>query len=119
MSTDDRTPENDRTPDKTPQVEPDVALDLDSMERENPKAPFTFRHGGKRFMMSDPQEIDWQKLLVALRDPVYFMSLALPADDRDDFFSMDMPGWKMNRLVEEYSKHYGLPSPGEAAGSPS
>ncbi|MFG3710883.1 hypothetical protein [Micromonospora sp. NPDC047730] len=118
MTTDDRSP--DRLPEERPDgPRTDVALDLDTLEREGAKDPFTFRHGGKRFMMSDPQEIDWQKLLVALRDPVFFMTLALPADDREEFFSLDMPSWKMNRLVKAYSEHYGLPSPGEAAGSPS
>ncbi|MFI7608782.1 hypothetical protein ACIBTV_27230 [Micromonospora sp. NPDC049366] len=110
----------DETPNSPDAVtdEPNVALDLDSLEREDSKGPFPFRHKGRRYLLSDPQEIDWQRLLIAQRDPVYFITLALPADDREAFFASEMPGWKMNKLMERYVKHYGLTSPGEAAGSP-
>lgn len=95
-----------------------VALDLDAVEREDAKGPFGFRHLGRRYTLTDPQEIDWQQLLVAQRDPLYFITIALPKDDREEFFNTKMPSWKMNRLVEDYMKHYGLTSPGEAGGSP-
>lgn len=110
MTTDDTTKPNP--------AGPEVSLDLDSLEREGTKEPFTFQHLGKRYMMSDPQEVDWQRLMIAMKDPVYFMSLVLPADDREQFFDADLPTWKLNKLMAAYTKHYGLPTPGEAAGSP-
>lgn len=95
-----------------------IALNLDTLEREGGAPdPFVFVHGGERILLSDPQEIDWQKLLAALRDPMVFFRLVVPPDDHKVFFGTDMPGWKMNRLMQEYMTHYGLPSPGEATAS--
>lgn len=103
---------------KQPEPASDVALNLDTLEREGAKGPFIFTHAGRRWMMSDPQAVDWQKLLRALRDPVFFLHQVLPADDRDSFFDTEMPIWKLNALMSAYQQHYGLPEPGNASGSP-
>jgi hypothetical protein len=97
---------------------PKAALNLDILERENPKAPFDFVHHGRRYLLSDPQEIDWQRLLVAMRNPVLFVRLVLPPDDHREFFGTDLPAWKMNALMKAYQEHYGLPAAGEADGLP-
>jgi hypothetical protein len=97
----------------------DVALDLDALERDGgTPVPFAFLHNGKRYLLSDPQEVDWQKLLVIMTNPVRFLQLVLPAEDHTEFFGTSMPAWKLNALMDAYIKHYGLPSPGEATGSP-
>lgn len=89
-------------------------MDLDTLEREGGHpAPFRFVLGGHQYMMSDPQEIDWQKLVAAMTNPYLFFKLTLPPDDHDAFFAATLPSWKMNALMTGYQKHYGIPSPGE------
>jgi hypothetical protein len=102
------------------QPEPDrVAFDLDALEREGGSPmPFDIRLDGKRFMLSDPKEIDWQDLLYCMRDPVLFFRRVVPAEDHSAFFSAKLPSWKMNALMEAYQKHYGLGSPGEMGALP-
>jgi hypothetical protein len=90
-----------------------AALDLDKLEREggSPK-PFDFVLEGKRYIMADPQEIDWQDLLSAMSNPVMFFRMVLPADDQRTFFRTRLPAWRMNKLMSAYQDHYGLPSQG-------
>jgi hypothetical protein len=96
-----------------------VSLNLDTLEREGgTRPPFVVVLGGRRLLLSDPAEVDWQKLLVAMRDPHVFFRLIIPPDDHDAFFGAALPGWKMNQLMTTYMAHYGLPSPGEAIASP-
>lgn len=96
-----------------------IALNLDTLEREGGATePFAVVLGGERLLLSDPAEVDWQKLLAALRDPYVFFRLVIPPDDHEVFFGTAMPGWKMNKLMESYMAHYGLQSPGEANASP-
>lgn len=90
---------------------PDVVLDLDTLERENAPAAFTFRHNGRRYMLRDPQDIDWQELMLAIDNSYQFFRSVLPADDQKDFFAAPMPSWKMKALMERYQLHYGLPDP--------
>lgn len=95
------------------------ALDLDALEREGgtPK-PFDFVHEGKRYMLSDPQSIDWQDLIAAMRSPVLFLRMVMPPEDHVDFFRSKMPSWKMNALMKSYQDHYGLAGLGEATALP-
>lgn len=116
MTTENNAPTEAQTP--NPDKTPDVSLDLDGLEREGAKPPFTFTHNGRRWLMSDPQEVDWQKLLVAMRNPVFFLQQVLPADDRDEFFDTELPSWKLEALMKAYQTHYALPDPGNADGSP-
>lgn len=95
-----------------------AALDLDALEREGAPEPFDFVLGGKRYMMSDPKEVDWQDLLAAMSNPVMFFRLVLPAEDQRVFFETRLPSWKMNKLMQRYQDHYGLPSLPNAAGLP-
>ncbi len=92
------------------------ALDLDKLEREGAVGPFDFVLDGKRFMMSDPQEVDWQDLLSAMQNPTMFFRLVLPAEDQPEFFRTRLPSWKMNKLMAAYQDHYGLPNAGNAGG---
>jgi hypothetical protein len=96
-----------------------AALDLDKLEREgHAAAPFDFVLSGKRYMMSDPQEVDWQDLMAGMNNPVMFFRLVLPREDQAQFFAERIPGWKMNTLMKRYQDHYGLPSGPNAAGLP-
>lgn len=91
--------------------ESDVVLDLDTLERENAPLPFTFRHGGRRYMLRDPQDVDWQELLLAIDNSYQFFHSVLPADDQKEFFKSPMASWKMKALMERYQVHYGLSDP--------
>lgn len=95
-----------------------VALDLDALEREGAPAPFDFMLGGKRYLLSDPQEVDWQDLIAAMSHPHMFFRLVLPAEDHNQFFETRLPSWKMRKLMERYQNHYGIPDVPNAAGLP-
>lgn len=94
------------------------ALDLDALEREGAPGLFDFTLDGRRYIMSDPQEVDWQDLMAAMSSPTMFFRLVLPADDQTTFFTTRLPAWKMRKLMESYQNHYGLPNLGNPAGSP-
>lgn len=94
------------------------ALDLDKLEREGAPGTFDFTLEGRRYIMSDPKEVDWQDLLAAMSNPVMFFRLVLPADDQREFFQTRLPAWKMNKLMQSYQDHYGLPTVGNAGGLP-
>lgn len=90
------------------------ALNLDTLVREGGQPTvFDFMHHGKRYLLSDPQEVDWQKLILAMSNPVRFIQMVLPPEDHQEFFSQPLSGWKMNALMDSYMKHYGLPSVGD------
>ena len=96
-----------------PTATPDVTINLDTLERETgPRPPFTFLHQGKVYGLVDPDEMDWQDLLIASRNPTYMFAKGLTADS-DGFFATQMPTWKMNALQAKYLEHFGLPTPGE------
>ncbi len=95
-----------------------VALDLDALERESAPGPFDILLGGKRYMLSDPQEVDWQDLQSAMSNPHMFFRLVLPAEDQIQFFETRLPAWKMRKLMQRYQDHYGIPDYPNAAGLP-
>jgi hypothetical protein len=97
---------------------PPAALDLDALEREGAPTPFDFILEGKRYMLSDPQEVDWQDLLAALSNPHMFFRLVLPAEDHREFFETRLPSWKMRKLMARYQDHYGIPDVPNAGGLP-
>lgn len=100
---------------ETEPVAPD-GFDLDALERQGAAAaPFKFIHKGRQYTMLDPQEIDWQDLIQGLRNPALFVRFAMPIDQQRDFFTSRIEAWKMNALMEQYQKHYGLPDLGNAS----
>lgn len=95
-----------------------VAINLDGLEREGSPLPFDFMLGGRRYLMSDPKEVDWQDLLAAMSNPIVFFRLVLPPEDRTAFFDTHLASWKMEKLINAYLEHYGLPTGPNAAGLP-
>lgn len=93
-----------------------VALDLDALEREGAPGPFDIMLGGKRYLLSDPQEVDWQDLIAAMSNPHMFFRLVLPPEDHHQFFETRLPSWKMRKLMARYQDHYGIPDVPNAAG---
>ncbi len=109
---------NDSTSNEMPEPRP-AALDLDSLEREGgTRLPFDFTLGTKRFLMADPEELDWQDLVAGMQNPVVFFRRVLPPEDRDEFFRQHLPSWKLKVLMKKYQDHYGLPDAPNAAGLP-
>lgn len=97
---------------------PRKVFDLDALEREGEvPEPFQLKHGGDVWELLDPHELDWQELYVALGNPLQLLQLVVPPDDRVAFFAKPMAAWKLNRFLEAYMRHYGLPGTGESAGS--
>ena len=92
-----------------------VAFDLDALERESTTTPFVAKVNGDVVNFADPQELDWQVLTnMDPRNPRSFLRSVIAPDDQDAFFAAKIPGWKMNKLMESYLEHYGLPTtPGE------
>lgn len=114
MTTTEAKPDKDDA--KPPAKTAVVSLDLDALEREGEIAgPFTFQNEGHTFTMIDPQEIDWQDLVSAMRNPALFVRYALSLADQKVFFAQRVPGWKMNKLMEAYVAHFGLPDLGNAS----
>lgn len=98
---------------ETAETKSAVSLDLDVLEREGsiPTA-FTFAFDGETYSMVDPQEVDWQDLLTGLRNPALFVRFAMSIEDQKRFFGKRVPAWKMNKLMEAYTTHFGLPDLG-------
>lgn len=102
-----------------PTIKPSSALNLDTLEREGgTKPPFEFTLRGQDYVLSDPQDVDWQDLLVAMNNPIAFFRYVLPEVDQTSFFAGKLETWKLNVLMSKYQEHFGLPSPGEAGGLP-
>lgn len=93
----------------TANVPEEIVLDLDVLERkpEDVVKPFKVNLAGRVLTMTDPAEIDWQDLLL-LDDPVELIRYVLSDEDRDFLRDQKMPGWKLEILMEAYSKHYRL-----------
>lgn len=93
-----------------------VSLDLDTLERDGGRpGPFVFKHEGDIFQMMDPEETDWQDLLSGLRNPALFIRFTMSIEDQKRFFNLRVPAWKMNRVMQAYQKHYGIPDLGNAS----
>jgi hypothetical protein len=83
-----------------------VHSNLDEMERDS-KAPFAAVLAGKRFTMKDPAEIDFKDLL-QIEHPANFLKYALDEDAKKIMAEEHVPGWKFNKLIEDYMKYYDL-----------
>lgn len=105
-------------------TEPDV-FDLDALEREGDaagKPPFRFSLDGTQYVLVDATDIDYRDLLTAFNaansaDFETALSLLMPASQREDFFEHEIPLWKMEKLFDRYTKHFGL-APGKSKRSP-
>ena len=94
-----------------------VDLNLDDIEREDhEKRPFAFVVAGHRFTLIDPAELDWKQLL-EIDDPIAFFRFCMPQDQKDAFKELDIPGWKLGKIIEAFQKHYGLGAKGNGVAS--
>ena len=92
-----------------PMPDPSVILDLDAAERpeEEVKPPYVVKVGGKSITFTDPAEIEW-RLLASVELPGDMLRISLSEEDRAHIRSVQLPGWKFNKLMKGYYDHYGL-----------
>lgn len=95
-----------------------IDLNLDTIEREQSQVrePFAFVLEGDRYILTDPADLDW-KALLEIDDPIGFFKHCMPAEQKDRFKELDVPGWKLGKIIEAFQKHYGLGDKGNAAAS--
>jgi hypothetical protein len=94
-----------------------LASNLDTYERERPAEPFWFQHENQYFRMIDPEEVDFQDIIIGQENPRLMLHVLMDPDQRDTFFSLRMPMGKMKKLITDYTRHFGLTDLGELAGS--
>jgi hypothetical protein len=98
-----------------------VGIDLDKLENEGNSTPFTFRHGGKEFTLGDPDDVDFFDIVEYGSTPAgNAMLICKLLDDQLDAFRAagPIPKRKIDALMEAYSNHYGMATPGEASALP-
>lgn len=95
-----------------------IDLNLDTVEREQAdrKPVFRFAAGGQSFTLTQPDELDWKELL-EIDDPIAFFRYCMPEDQKDAFKALDIPGWKLGKLIDAFQKHYGIGDKGNGAAS--
>jgi hypothetical protein len=91
-------------------------FDIDALEREGGPDPFVFAMGGRTYTMRPRDEIPWQDLLLAMRNPVLFIRFTMSPEDHEAFLDTSIPMWKMDKLMEAYLEHFGIDA-GEFSGS--
>ncbi len=87
-----------------------IHLDLNAVTRDDgAKEPFVFDWKGRTISLSDPAELEWGDLL-EVETPIGFLKYTASQDDRDFLASREgqMEGWRINKLIEAYYRHYGL-----------
>jgi hypothetical protein len=94
-----------------------LASNLDTWEKEKPEEPFWFQHEGEYFRMLDPEDVDFQDIVVGQENPRLMMHVLLDEGHRDRFFSKRLPIGRMKKLIRDYTTHFGLTDLGELAGS--
>jgi hypothetical protein len=95
----------------------DVDLDLDALEADATHRPFTFRLAGQRFEIPHPNDFDWHVQEDIASGDLARMFKALLGDQFEAFDAVAVPTAKMARLMEDYSKHFGV-DVGESPASP-
>jgi hypothetical protein len=95
-----------------------VDFNLDDLDRESAEVrqPFAFTVGGQRFTLTDPADLDWKDRL-EIDDPVAFFRYCMPEDQKPAFKALDLPGWKLGKLIEQFQRHYGIGKRGNARAS--
>lgn len=106
-----------------PQDKPKIHLNLDKLDGEGDVEPFAVIFGAKRYVLPNPQDMDWNVILEAQQlygngDAKKAIGMILDEKDRDSFFDPKnrMTPRKLTAFFTAYNAHYGL-DPGEARAS--
>lgn len=94
-----------------------VSLNLDEIEKENPTQPFVITVNGKEITFNDARDLPWDDLAQLGDDPDEFMWQTLSEVDYDHFKKAKVPGWKVDVLVRDYQRHFGIGTRGNGRGS--
>lgn len=98
-----------------------LASNLDTYEKENPGAPFWFQHNSSFFRLLDPDDVDFEDIVVVQEHPRLMMHILLDPAQRGAWSAATkektLTVGKMKQLVKDYTQHHGLTDLGELAGS--
>lgn len=90
-----------------------IQVNLDTLEREVKREPFSFVLNGRQIVLSDPADLDWQ-IVESFTSEREFLRHAMSEADLEHFLTNPMPIWKMEHLGKQYQAHYGIEEPGKA-----
>lgn len=85
----------------------DVDFDLDALEKDPKQAVDTFAAniGDKRIEFANPEDVDWQDL-VLVETPVDMVQFLVTEDDLKHIRAQRIPSWKVGELVNRILSHY-------------
>lgn len=89
------------------QLPTNITFNLDEQERETKVEPFVALVGGRSITMTDPEELDWEDLLM-IEGPYDFLTYSCSPEDKRYILAQKMPGWKFGKLIAAYQQHYGF-----------
>ncbi|NAE18054.1 hypothetical protein [Enterococcus hirae] len=103
-----------------------VAFNIDEWESENPSEPFPVVVGGRRYILEDPNYIDFRDLLVIqgmtaniTRDEMErVMRLLVSEDEQEAFLKNRFPSKAFYELIRRWVAHFGVGDAGEADALP-
>lgn len=84
-------------------------LDLDALEKgaDVPK-PLPVRLGGKEFIFTDYDELDWRELQrIRSEEDIDEQLRAMLGDQYETFAENTVPMWKITELLEQLDEHFG------------
>lgn len=84
-----------------------IALDLDSVTRNDRPEDYYVMIGGKPVQLLDPVELDFRDL-DEISEPEAFTRHCVAKDDREHFRNTDLPTYKFRRLMDNYAEHFRL-----------
>jgi hypothetical protein len=98
-----------------------IHLNLDEWEDpDRVKVPFSVVVGGKRVVLIDPKDLDWQDVARIDRggDPMLFFEYCFSDEDKAHFMGQKVSSRKMDALMKMYFRHYKIEMPeGNASAS--
>lgn len=98
-----------------------LATNLDTYEKEKSGTPFWFQHGGAFFHLLDPDDVDFEDVVVVQEHPRLMMHILLDPAQRTAWSAATkettLTVGKMKQLVRDYTRHHGLTDLGELGGS--
>ena len=90
-----------------------IAINLDTVERDNVRPPFVFVLNGHEFQLEDAANFDWQ-FVNGIEDEVELLKEAMTPEDLEIFLAAKLPLWKMEKLGSAYQEHFGAGEPEKA-----
>lgn len=109
-----------KSPQRPTPIRSKADVDLDALEREVDKKPFTAKLGGEVFTFADPTDTDWRDARAVDPTDLDAMMRALLGDQFEAFEKHPLPVWKLAHLANQIQQHYGLTPEdlGESSASP-